>query len=128
MSQFYIASLKHTHKGHEHVTWWGRMECGYTPVLGEFAGRYVFGYAVDLNDGLDCIAVPVDAVRLLQSPEPYYRPGGRFYDQRGPVIENSREKWLALIAASLQPGRRYRPKPEPFRGKRRAIFVAGDAA
>lgn len=48
---YYIASLKHTNRYHEHITWWGRMGCGYTPVLGDRCGQYVYGYAVALNDG-----------------------------------------------------------------------------
>lgn len=124
MSQFFIASLKHTAKGHEHIVWWQRMECGYTPVLGDYAGRYVFGYAVDLNDGLNCIAVPVSAVLELASPEPYYKPGCRLYDQRGPVVDNTRANWNRLIAASLGPGRTWIPRPKPFRGHRMTLAQA----
>ena len=125
---YYIASLKHTHSGHEHITWWGRMYLGYTPVVGDYCGEYVYGYAVDLNDGYSHIAVPVDAVDKLISPEPYYKLAAnditrRFYDQRGPVVENTRANWTALIAASLTHGRMYKPKPEVFNGKRRAIVT-----
>lgn len=119
---YYIASLKHTGKNHEHIVWWGRMDCGYTPVVGDYCGTYVYGYAVDLNDGFDCIAVPVSVVDSLLSPEPHYKPGARFYDQRGPVVENTRANWNALIAASLMHGRRVaKPKAECFRGARRCI-------
>lgn len=127
MSQFYIASLKHTHKGHEHIVWWQRFHCGYTPVLGEYAGRYCFGEAVDMNDGHDCIAVPVGIVDALASPEPHYKPGARLYDQRGPVVDNTRKNWNALIAASLWVGnQRHAPKPNVFRGKRRAAAQIGE--
>jgi hypothetical protein len=126
MSTYYIASLKHTHKGHEHIVWWQRNECGYTPVLGDYCGRYVFGYAVDLNDGLSYIAVPVGVVDALSKPEPYYKPGARFYDQRGPVVDNTRANWNRLIAASLKPGRSStKVKPEVFRGKQRSLAQAG---
>lgn len=121
MSLYYIASLKHTHKGHEHIVFWQRNECGYTPVLGSYAGRYVYGYAVDLNDGADCIAVPVDVVDKIATPEPYNSRGVRFYDQRGPVVENTRKNWNALIAASLKIGRHCAPRPEVFRGVRRCV-------
>lgn len=126
MSQYLIASLKHTGKGHEHIVWWGRMECGYTPVLGDYAGRYVFGYAVDLNDGQDCIAVPVEAVRALMTPEPYYRPGRRLYDQRGPVVDNTRANWNRLIKASLGPGRHFKPRPQPYRGRALPRYTEAD--
>lgn len=126
MSAYFIASLKHTGKGHEHIVWWGRMECGYTPVLGDYAGHYCFGYAVDLNDGLSCLAVPVEAVRELMTPEPYYKPGRRFYDQRGPVVDNTKANWRRLIAASLQPGRVAIPKPVAFRGARVCVSSPAD--
>lgn len=130
MSTYYIASLKHTHKGDEHIIWWSTNHCGYTPVLGELAGRYCYGEACDLNDGHDCIAVPAEAVHKLMSPEPYFenRTGlHRWYDQRGPVMDNTRANWSALLAARLVPEREQgNPKPEVFRGKRRAVHAAGE--
>lgn len=124
MKTFYIASLKHTHNHHEHIAFWGPNWCGYTPVVGENIGEYDEETASKLNDGDSCIAVPVDAVKAIISPEPYYKPGARFYDQRGPVVDNTRKNWNALIASSLQAGRVIKPKPEPFRGKRRTIEVS----
>lgn len=130
MSLFYIASLKHTHKTSEHIVFWARFHRGYTPVLGEYAGRYCFGEAVDMNDGFDCIAVPVGIAEALASPEPYFAnravaAAHRFYDQRGPVMDNTRKNWGALIAASKWVGNQaYVPKPELFRGVRRAIALA----
>ena len=122
MSLYYIASLKHTHMGDEHIVWWQRFHCGYTPVLGAYAGRYCFGEAMSLNDGFDCIAIPVGIVDALASPEPYWKPGARLYDQCGPVMENTRKNWNALIAASKWVGyQSYVPKPEVFRGKRRSF-------
>lgn len=121
MSTFYIASLKHTHKGNEHIVWWGRFHCGYTPVIGAHAGRYCFGEAVQLNDGLDCIAVPTSFVESIASPEPYWKPGARFYDQRGPVVGNTKAIWDQIIAASLTDSRYFKPKPEVFRGAPRSF-------
>jgi hypothetical protein len=129
MSTLYmIASLKHTHRGHEHIVWWQRNECGYTPVLGDYCGRYVFGYADDLNDGRSYIAVPVDVVESLASPEPYYKPKARFYDQRGPVVDNTRANWNRLIAASLSRRFAVKVKPEVFRGTRQAIKAKAAAS
>jgi hypothetical protein len=123
---YYIASLKHSHSHHEHIVWWGPHRRGYTPVVGEYAGQYDEAAAARLNDGVDSIAVPVEALKTLLSPEPYYKPGARFYDQRGPVVDNTRKNWTALIKASLQAGRRdgVTPKPEPFKGKRRSFSQA----
>jgi hypothetical protein len=122
MSHFYIASLKHTHKGDEHVVWWAHFHCGYTPVGGDYIGAYCYGEARELNDGRDCLAVPVDVVKRLLSPEPYWKPGARFYDQRGPVVDNTRANWNVLIAMRLLPeGSQFKPKPEVFRGTRRSF-------
>jgi hypothetical protein len=113
---FYIASLKHTNKNHEHIVWWQKNHSGYTPVIGDYVGEYSADEARELNDGLDCIAVPVAVVQSLLSAEPYYKLEGRAYDQRGPVVDNTRALWNLLIA-SAKPSQR--PKPRPFRGKRR---------
>ncbi len=126
---YYIASLKHTNKGHEHITFWGPNSRGYVLAIADgHVGAYDEAEATrNLNDGMNCIAVPAEAVRGLLSPEPYYaRSNGethRFYDTRGPVVNNTRANWNSLIVSSLQAGRTYNPKPEPFRGKRRAIYT-----
>lgn len=124
---FYIASLKHTSKDHEHITWWGPNWCGYTPVLGERVGQYALKQAKCLNDAYDTLAVPVDIVRALLSPEPYYLMGRdrlahRFYDQRGPVVDNTKANWGAIVAGALD-GVMLRIKPEIFRRKRRSFAV-----
>jgi hypothetical protein len=116
-----IASLKHTHKHHEHIVFWGPNHCGYTPVL-EQAGHYGDFDSHKLNDGESYIAVPFDAVLALAVPTPFYKPGAQFYDVAGPVVDNTRANWNALLAASLPAGRVVpKPKPEVFRGKRRCI-------
>lgn len=125
MSTFFIASLKHTNKGHEHIVFWQRFECGYTPVLGVYAGRYCFAEAAALNDGQSCIAVPLHVVESVLSPEPYWKPGARFYDQRGPVVDNTRGNWNRLIEGSLKDGRHVaKVKPIPFRGRRRSFALS----
>lgn len=121
--KYYIASLKHTNKLHEHISFWGPAHRGYTPVVGEHCGQYEEAEAAKLNDGVDYIAVPVEAVKTVLAAEPYWKPGARFYDQRGPVVPNDRVAWGILIAASLQAGRTHKPKPESFKGNRRAIFT-----
>lgn len=123
---FYIASIKHTASHDEHIDWWGKNHCGYTPVVGDSIGEYTLDEARKLNNGLDHLAVPVDAVKALCSPEPYYRPHkpARFYDQPGPVVDNTRANWNRLIAASLAEGRTTKPKPEVFKGARRSFDLA----
>lgn len=120
MTKFYIASLKHTSKEHEHITFWGVDHRGYTPVIGEHCGQYSLEEAAKLNDGFDCIAVPVATVQAMLSPEPYFRSykgeNCRFYDQRGPVVLNARGTWSSLISASLFNDQRKKKvrKPEVF--------------
>jgi hypothetical protein len=127
--RYYIASLKHTGKEHEHITWWKSDHRGYTPVS-ERAGEYTAMEAADLNDGFDCIAVPVEAVKALQSPTPfYYRSNGeahQFYDYAGAVVNNTRANWNRLIAAAM-PGQKYKPKPEIHRKQRRSFALVGES-
>lgn len=118
---YVIASLKHTHKHDEHITFWSPNRCGYTPVLSR-AGQYSNDDAVGLNDGESFIAVTIEAAQALQSPTPYFKPGRQFYDMAGPVVNNSRANWNRLIASSLKEGREnLKPKPEVFRGERRCL-------
>ena len=123
--QYYIVSVKNTRKDHEHILFWGPDSCGYTPVVGDFIGVYNEAEAALLNDGESEIAVPVADVLALLSPEPYYKENSRFYDQRGPVVDNTRANWNALLAARLPPRK---PKPNVFRGKRRSFALANQSA
>ena len=130
---FYIASLKHTSKSDEHITWWGRAHRGYTPVVGDYCGRYTMDEARSLNDGYDTIAVPADLVVTLLTPEPYFVAytgvAAKFYDQSGPVVRNTLENWRAIVAGAL-PGLVMRTKPEVFCRKPRSFALApfGSAA
>ena len=123
---YYIASICNTQNHHEHIMFWGKGRCGYYIVISDHMGQYDEAQAATLNDGVLYIAVPVSAVIAIQSPEPYYKPGARFYDARGPVVENTRKNWNALIKASMKDGRQREPKPNVFRGKRRAVFTEND--
>lgn len=129
-ARYYIASLKHTSRDHEHITWWKSDHRGYTPVS-ERAWEYTAAEAARLNDGFDCLAVPVEAVKALQSPTPFYRrsngEAAQFYDYDGAVVDNTRANWNRLIAAAL-PGQVYKPKPEVYRRARRSFALAGDDA
>lgn len=131
MDLYYIASLKHTTRDHEHITFWGPDWRGYTPVVGPNIGAYPLAEAIKLNDGESCLAVPVDAVGALLSPTPYFRNGfgvaARFFDQAGPVVDNTKENWTKLIAASLAEGRAHKPKPETHTKRRRSFAVEGAA-
>lgn len=127
-ARYYIASLKHTIREHEHITFWGPEWRGYVLIIKDgHTGEYAEAEAKRLNDGFDCIAVPAEAVKALLSPEPYYRRSNgeahRFYDTPGPVVDNTRANWNRLIAASLAEGRAYKPKPEVHRKARRSFSL-----
>nr|WP_315237708.1 hypothetical protein [uncultured Albidiferax sp.] len=115
---YYIASLKNTGRKHEHIIWWGKDKAGHTPVVGDDIGAYGLTEAAKLNDGVDCIAVPVAVVQAALSPEPYHRPGARFYDQVGPVVLNTIATWRILIAGAKPDTQ---PKPRAFCGRRRSF-------
>lgn len=124
---FFIASIKHTSKEHEHITWWATNHRGYTPVLGERCGRYTLEQAKKLNDGYDTLAVPAEALQPLLSREPYYllshtHTAHRFYDQRGPVVDNTKANWDAIVESALD-GVMLQVKPEIFRRKRRSFAL-----
>jgi hypothetical protein len=127
MSTFVIASLKNTRRDHAHIVFWAPFDKGYALAEPRY-GRYCFGEAMSLNDGMDCIAIPAEAITALLVPEPYFlsyegKPA-RFYDTCGQVIDNTRANWNALHAASITAGRHVaKIKPEVFRGKRRAFSL-----
>lgn len=134
MSQLYlIASLKHTVRHHEHITFWGPDYCGYVIALtDERVGKYTAEFIAEdggrLNYGDCAIAVPEDAVKALLSPTPFYTDSKgferQFYDTAGPVVDNTRANWNKLIAASMTEHRLHKPKPQVFRGKRRSHAIA----
>lgn len=124
-----IASLKHTNKHHEHITFWGPDWRGYVlAITDERVGKYPLDEARDrLNDGVDCLAVPEAVVKELLSPTPYYGTSrgtvAQWYDIPGPVVDNTRANWNRLIAASLPRENGLKPKPEVFRGQRRSFAI-----
>lgn len=135
---FYIASLKHTIRSHEHITFWGPDYRGYVIALtddrvGRYSAEFIAADGGTLNDGECCIAVPEESVKELLSPTPYYANSKGvaqpFYDIPGPVVDNTRANWDRLIAASMQEHRRVKPKPEFFRKVRRSFSLpVGSAA
>lgn len=125
MTKYIIASLKHTYSGHEHISFWCPGRCGYTGVI-DGAGQYPADEAMSLNDGDTKIAVPLEAVQKLATPAPYYKQGAAMYDAVGPMVENTRANWAALIRDRL-PGLNgaLANKPDVFKGTRRSKNAAG---
>jgi hypothetical protein len=135
--RFYIASLKHTNRHHEHITFWGPDYRGYVIAItdervGVYTAEFIAKDGGRLNDGDSCIAVPEEAVKALLSPTPYYADGRGvavpFYDIPGPVVNNTRANWNRLIAASMTEHRRFKPKPEVYRRTRRSFALMTDTA
>lgn len=126
-NRYVIASLKHTNKDHEHITFWGKDWCGYVIAIDDRIGEYPETECANmLNDGVDCIAVPLEVVKTIQSPTPYFNLHGkarRFYDIPGPVVDNTHENWNRLIEASLPRSGSIKPKPTVFRRKRRSFSI-----
>lgn len=134
---YIIASLKHTSKHHEHITFWGPNYCGYVLAItdervGHYSAEFIAADGGHLNDGESCIAVPEHEVAKLLSPMPFYANykgvAAQFYDAPGPVVDNTRANWNRLIAASMPRASDVKPKPEVFRGKRRSFALATGAA
>lgn len=121
MSQqmYYLASLKHTNKGHEHIVFWGKNHCGYTPVIGNYIGAYSFMEAMEISDGIDTIAFPVEVASTLIVPEPRMKNGLKFYDQVGSCILNDELSWAFIIQNGIYQPPTKKIKPEYFKGKRR---------
>lgn len=127
---YVIASVKNTERENAHISFWGPNSRGYILALAE--GR-VGTYTAEqvrkggMNDGLDCIAVPFEAVLALRTPTPFYRrrdgQAYQFYDVAGPVVENTRANWDRLIAASLPRPAGEKPRPKIFRGKQRCFTI-----
>jgi hypothetical protein len=127
---YIIASLKHTSRHHEHITFWGPDWKGYVlAITDERVGKYPLEEVQRgrLNDGEACLAVPEGAVKALLSPTPFYGTSqgkvAQWYDIPGPVVDNTRENWKALIAAALPRESSVKPKPEWFRGQRRSFAL-----
>jgi hypothetical protein len=131
---YYIASLNHTSKSHEHITFWGPDYRGYVLAIvpghvGSYTAEYIAADGHHLSNGESCLAVPKEVVESLLSPQPYFRNGrgvaAQFYDTPGPVVDNTRENWKRLIAAALPVRPGLKLKPEWFRGTRRSFAIAG---
>lgn len=130
-TRYMIASLKHTSKDHEHITFWGPDYRGYVLAITDDRVGYYSAELIaadrHLNDGIDCLAVPEDVVKELLSPMPYFRDyKGRdrqFYDTPGPVVDNTRANWNRLIGSSMLEGRISKPKPAVHRKARRSFAL-----
>ena len=127
MRQYLIAHIGHTHREHEHITWWKPDHCGYTICIDK-AGLYTESEARGICCVGVCIAVEKQVAESLAKTTPYYRRSdgslNKLYDG-GPhrPVANSLENWKRLMAGRL--GLCAQPiKPTPISVKKaRAIYL-----
>lgn len=129
MTQYLIAHIGHTLRGHEHITWWKPDSRGYTVCIDK-AGLYSEAEARSICQVGSCIAVPKAAAKELARSTPYYRRSdgtlNKLYDG-GPhsVVPNKLEAWKVLLAARLH-ACAHPIKPTPISTtKARAIYIDG---
>lgn len=120
MSDFYVISLKHSHKRERYITFWRPSDRGYCWKLAR-AGKYerdnVMAHLGYYNSGCSNIAVPcavVDAMTVTTTP------ADTIDDPDGPAVQNTPENWHKLMAAVIQPPQ-YQMKPK-------AIYFGRNAA
>lgn len=102
MNDFFIISVKHTQRQHAYITVWRPNDCGYAYPL-SWAGRYdeasVRAHLDYYNNGHSTIAVPCSVVYAMSVPP----APGTIDNDAGPIIENTRENWHALIVNAIEP-------------------------
>lgn len=129
MSQYLIAHIGHTHREHEHITWWNPDSRGYTVCIDK-AGLYDESEARDICRYGLCIAVLKAVAEVDARSTPYYRRQdgtlNKLYDG-GPhrVVPNSVEAWKRLLASRLS-GCAHPETPMPISVKKAsAIYLSG---
>lgn len=100
--QYYVISVKHSHKRDRYITFWRPDDRGYCYRLSS-AGKYgrerVMAHLGYYNSGCSNIAVPVDvvdAMTVMTTPE------DKFDGADGPAVLNTPAKWRKLIEAVIR--------------------------
>ncbi len=125
--KYLIAHVEHTHKEHEHVTWWKPDSRGYTICIDK-AGRYSEEEARDICRHGSCIAVPEQLAESLALSTPYYRRSdgrlNKLYDgDNHRPVPNALTAWKPLLAGRLSEFA-HPSKPKPISAtKARAIYL-----
>lgn len=102
----FVVNLSHHKQEDRYITFWRPEDCGYAWPLA-WAGRYrredVIKSQGYYNSGYGNIAIPCHAVAsMLEDPEP-----GMIDNNAGPVVRNTKENWLQILAAVVvEPGER----------------------
>ena len=100
MSDFYVLSLKHTHRRHKAITLWRPDDKGYCWKLdsaGVYSEARVLEHLGYYNSGCSNIAVPADLVRSLCREVEYDTK------ELGTCLPNNASTWKKLLAAVIRP-------------------------
>lgn len=100
MTDYYVAELGATRAADLYICFRrpvvGQGVCWPLPWAGAWSEAEVVQAAAELNDGVETIAVPRDAVHALATPP----PAGKIDGDVGPVVRNSASNRRALIVAA----------------------------
>ena len=122
MTDYYVAALGATRAEDLYICFRRPVAsdgvCWPLPWAGTWSEAEVVQAAAVLNDGVDTIAVPKDAVHALATPP----PAGKIDGDVGPVVRNSASNRRALIVAA----RRDIARMEAFEIPRADDAVRGD--
>lgn len=116
MAEYYIVSVKHTHRRDPFITVWRPNDSGYAYPL-SWAGKYpedqVLAKLGYYNSGCSAVAVPCDVLdKIAVPPSP-----GMVDNDAGPIVFNNAASWRAIRANVIMPPA-YPVIPE-FKGSRR---------
>ncbi len=113
---YYVISVKHSHKRDRYITFWRPDNKGYCYRLtgaGKYPRESVMSSLNYYNSGSN-IAVPVEVADAMTVTT---TPGDMFDGPDGPAVLNTATNWRKLVAAVIQPTQ-YEIKPTPTRRKR----------
>lgn len=109
LEQYYVISVKNTHKNHRYITVWGPNNSGYHWAL---SGSGIYSQAeildsLDYYNGGPNIAVPCSILDGMAVPP----IKGHHDNDAGPCVENNKQNWERILKAVIAPTK-YPPKPE----------------
>ncbi|AQS50513.1 hypothetical protein PAEH1_01270 [Paenalcaligenes hominis] len=114
--QYYVVSVRHTHKEHLYITVWGPNNCGYRWALsgaGCYSEDLILNSLDYYNNGPN-IAVPCSILDDIAIPP----IKGHHDNDAGPCVENNKKNWQRILKAAIAPTK-YPPQPKYKRVKKR---------
>ena len=102
MTEYYVAALGPAHAGGLFIAFRralpGEGVCWPLPWAGTWSEAAVTEAAAELNDGMEAVAAPRDAVHALATAP----PAGKIDGDAGPVVRNTAANRRALVLAARQ--------------------------